>query len=190
MCQTTTDPIRFYNRGEPYYEFTNFYPAVIKIDGKDWPSSEHYFQAQKFIGTPYVEYIRKLQSPRMAFEFTRDQNVHHWARYDWDKIKIRVMYKALIAKFLQHGTLKDQLLGTNDRDLIEHTPYDTFWGNGGNDTGKNMLGRLLVILRSELRGELPPGQGLPRVSNHSENVEDLDQIFPEEEHTEKPLIEF
>lgn len=42
-----TDVIKFYNRGEPYYEFTNFYNAKIRVEGKPWPNTEVYFQALK-----------------------------------------------------------------------------------------------------------------------------------------------
>ncbi|CAG8815710.1 5874_t:CDS:2, partial [Gigaspora rosea] len=40
------DVIRFYNKKDPYYEFTNFYNTSIQIDSKGWKSSE--IQAQKF----------------------------------------------------------------------------------------------------------------------------------------------
>ena len=65
------------------------------------------------------------------------------------------MYKALVAKFTQHEDLKEQLLETGEKILVEHTKKDNYWGDGGdggNDTvGKNMLGKLLVRVRNELR---------------------------------------
>jgi len=144
-------PINFYNRDDPYYEFTNFYYAPIKLDGKMWPTSEHYFQAQKFVGTPFVEQIRQLSRPREAFDFTRDPKVSLWRRDDWEHIKEDVMYKALLAKFTQHYDLRKLLLETQDRKLVEHSPYDSYWGDGGDGKGKNRLGVLLVKLRSELQ---------------------------------------
>ena len=146
-----TGPIKFYNRDDPYYEFTNFYSAPIEVDRKTWPTTEHYFQAQKFVGTPYEEQIRHLPRPRQAFDFTRDPRVSRWRRNDWESIKEHVMYKALLAKFTQHSYLRKLLLGTGERDLIEHSPYDSYWGDGGDDTGKNRLGKLLMELRRELR---------------------------------------
>ena len=144
-------PINFYNRDDPYYEFTNFYYAPINLDGKMWPTSEHYFQAQKFVGTPFVEQIRQLSRPREAFDFTRDPKVSYWRRNDWERIKEDVMYKALLAKFTQHYDLRKQLLETEDRKLVEHSPYDSYWGDGGDGKGKNRLGVLLEKLRSELQ---------------------------------------
>ncbi len=153
MVDTGSGPVLFYNRDEPYYEFTNFYRAKIKLDGKVWPTTEHYFQAQKFIGTPYVEQIRKLEAPRMAFSLSRNPQVARWRREDWEEEKVNVMYKALLAKFSQHERLRHLLLGTGHRELIEHSPYDRFWGDGGDRTGENMLGRLLMKVRADLLGE-------------------------------------
>lgn len=144
-------PIRFYNRDAPYYEFTNFYPATVRLDGKDWPTTEHYFQAQKFVGTPFTEVIRQFQRPREAFDLSRNPSVSRWCRKDWDDVKIDVMRKALLAKFIQHKDLRRKLLGTGMRMLIEHSPYDSFWGNGGDDSGQNHLGMLLMELRHDLR---------------------------------------
>ena len=144
------DEIKFYNRDEPYYEFTNFYYAPIEIDGKRWPTTEHYFQAQKFVGTPYVEKIRLLPSAREAFQISRNPTVSYWRRTDWDVAKDDVMYRALCCKFLQHGTLRKSLLGTGRKTLIEHTSNDSYWGDGGDGRGQNKLGRLLMRVREEL----------------------------------------
>ena len=148
----TTGPIRFYNSDEPYYEFTNFYKVMIKVDGELWPTTEHYFQAQKFVGTPYVEYIRRLSRAREAFEFARIPGVSHWRRNDWENVKIDIMKKALLAKFSQHPyDLCRLLLGTRKRKLIEHSPHDSFWGDGGDGSGRNELGKLLMDIRTVLQ---------------------------------------
>jgi ribA/ribD-fused uncharacterized protein len=61
------------------------------------------------------------------------------------------MSKALTAKFTQHPELKALLLGTGDARLVEHTENDSYWGDGGNGRGRNMLGQLLMQLRTKLR---------------------------------------
>eukprot|EP00731_Ephydatia_muelleri_P002175 Em0001g2175a len=146
-----TDPIRFYNRDDPYYEFTNFYECAISIDGKKWNTSEHYFQAQKFVGTPYMEVVRNMQRPRDAFDLSRDPSVSPWLRSDWEEVKLNVMYKALLVKFSQHEDLKTILLDTGNRELIEHTSNDSYWGDGGDSRGQNNLGKLLMRVREVLR---------------------------------------
>ena len=146
-----TGPINFYNRDDPYYEFTNSYNVPVEVDKKTWPTTEHYFQAQKFVGTPYEEQIRHLPWPQQVIEFTQDPKVSRWRRNDWKSVKKDVMYKALLAKFTQHNDLRKLLLGTGERKLIDHNPYDSYWGDGGDGTGKNRLGELLMRLRCELK---------------------------------------
>ena len=88
----------------------------------------------------------------MAFDVSRDPRVSCWRRSDWEAVKLDVMYKALLAKFSQNNGLKELLKGTGERKLIEHSFYDSFWGDGGDNTGQNYLGKLLMQLRGELRG--------------------------------------
>ena len=59
------------------------------------------------------------------------------------------MRKALRAKFYQHPQLTAELLATRDAMIVEHTANDTYWADGGNGEGKNMLGILLMELRQE-----------------------------------------
>lgn len=123
----------------------------VTIDHKLWPTTEHYFQAQKFIGTPYEGAICRLSTPREAFDFSRKPEVNVWCRCDWGQIKEDVMKKALLAKFTQHSKLNSMLLGTRNRELVEHTSNDMYWGDGGDGSGQNRLGYLLMMVREELR---------------------------------------
>ena len=148
---TLTGPIYFYNRDEPYYEFTNFAPYCVTINNKVWPTTEHYFQAQKFVGTPYEEAIQRMSFPREAFDFSRKPEVSYWRRSDWEQVKEDVMHKALLVKFTEHESLRLLLLSTEDRKLVEHTKNDSYWGDGGDGSGKNRLGSLLMRVRETLR---------------------------------------
>lgn len=148
--------IRFYNRNEPYFEFTNFEVRPIVVGGLLWPSSEHYFQAQKFAGTWLEEFIRlEAREPRDAFRLGRCFP----ARPDWDVAdaasglseKDRAMSRAVRAKFLQHNDLREMLIGTGDAVLVEHTANDSYWGDGGDGRGRNMLGIILTVVRESLR---------------------------------------
>lgn len=143
------DAIEFYLPADPYGELSNFAPFPIKLGGKKWPTSEHYFQAQKFAGTSHEEDIRRAKKPRLAAEMGRDRK--RPLRRDWESVKERVMLDALRAKFTQHADLRELLLGTDDARLVEHTANDAYWGDGGDGSGKNRLGQLLMQLRAELR---------------------------------------
>lgn len=141
--------IRFYNLGEAYGEFSNFAPYPIKLKGKTWPTVEHYFQAQKFAGTPHEQTIRKAKAPMKAAELGRSRKFK--IRKNWDKMRDSVMYEALKAKFTQHQELQELLLSTQEALLIEASPNDSYWGEGLDRKGTNRLGKLLVKLRTALR---------------------------------------
>ena len=155
----SSDDIKFYHQYNPYYEFTNFSQYPIQLDGKQWPTTEHYFQAQKFIGTPYEEAIRKQPNARGAFDMSRNPSVSHWRRGDWDRVKDDIMLKCLRAKFTQHKDLRKKLLDTGERSLIEHTSNDSYWGDGGDGSGQNKLGRLLMRVRKEISKQVHEHQG-------------------------------
>ena len=107
--------IYFYQNGQPYYDFTNFFVSPITIDGKVWPTSEHYFQAQKYpTRADLQERIRKAGSPRQAFDITREPANDAFKARDWDTTKFNAMLKAVRAKFNQHQRLRDMLLGTGN----------------------------------------------------------------------------
>jgi ribA/ribD-fused uncharacterized protein len=66
-------------------------------------------------------------------------------------VKDDIMYEGLRAKFTQNEDIRQKLLETGDRKLIEHTDRDKYWGDGGNGEGLNKLGILLMKLRAELK---------------------------------------
>jgi hypothetical protein len=144
-----TGVIEFYGVGEPYGEFSNFAPFPIFLQGKRWPTSEHYFQAQKFAGTPHEEEVRRVKKPMLAAQMGRDRQ--RPLRRDWEAVKDDVMLAALRAKFTQHADLRALLLETGDARLVEHTTNDSYWADGGDGSGKNRLGELLMRVREELR---------------------------------------
>ena len=145
------DVIEFYSTTGEYGCFSNFSRHSIFLKKKRWPTSEHYFQAQKFAGEPDEEEVRTAPKPAQAASMGRDRK--RPLRRDWESVKEQVMLDALRAKFTQHEELKTILLGTGDAKLIEHTVNDSYWGDGGDGTGKNRLGQLLMKLREELRQE-------------------------------------
>lgn len=144
--------INFYSTSDDYGDFSNFAAWPIKVDGKTWPTSEHYFQAQKFLDEKYREEIRRVSSPMVAARMGRDRSKP--LRKNWESVKEQVMRKALRAKFEQHPELRALLLATAPAKLVEHTENDAYWGDGGNGKGKNRLGYLLMELREQLAIEV------------------------------------
>lgn len=143
--------INFYSTRDAYGCFSNFSAHKIFLKEKSWKTSEHYFQAQKFAGTSHEEELRLADSPMQVAKMGRDRK--RPLRKDWEEVKDEIMLEALRAKFTQHKDLKEILLGTGDAILVEHTKNDFYWADGGDGSGKNMLGILLMKLREELRDE-------------------------------------
>jgi ribA/ribD-fused uncharacterized protein len=143
------DAILFYGVNDPHGELSNFAPFPIRLKDRTWPTSEHYFQAQKFAGTEHEEATRRAASPMIAARMGRSRK--RPLRPDWEQVKEAVMLEALRAKFGQHPELRTKLLATGDLEIIEHTKNDRHWADGGNGSGRNRLGMLLMQIRSELR---------------------------------------
>jgi len=149
--------IRFSRLRDDYGCFSNFAPYPIEVDGQVWPTNEHYFQAQKFVGAPdemaIKETIRLARSPMVAAHLGRSRQ--RPLRPDWEQVKDAVMLTAVRAKFRQYAELRALLLATYPAPLIEHRARDAYWGDGPDGRGKNRLGELLMQARDELRDEAP-----------------------------------
>ena len=96
--------IRFYEVEDEYGWMSNFAPYAIRLKGKMWPTTEHYFQAQKFAGTEHEEEFRRCTSPDAAARMGRSRDLP--LRRDWNSVKDEIMLEALRAKFAQHEELK------------------------------------------------------------------------------------
>jgi ribA/ribD-fused uncharacterized protein len=142
------DDVRFYSVSDEFGEFSNFAAYPIEIDGDRWPTTEHYFQAQKFADAAYRKKIRVTASPMIAARLGRSRKQP--LRRDWEAVKVGIMRAAVLAKFTQHDELRALLLSTGERKIVEHTERDSYWGDGGDGSGQNMLGRILMQVRAEL----------------------------------------
>ena len=142
--------IYFYStREKPYGCFSNFSPHGFELDGVWWPTSEHYFQAQKFAGTPYVDRVRLAPTPMKAAEMGRDRRLP--LRPDWEQVKDDVMRQAVRRKFETHADIREILLSTGDDFIVENAPRDYYWGCGADGSGQNKLGLILMEVRDALR---------------------------------------
>ena len=144
--------IYFYDKSAPYYEFTNFYVAPITMFGLIYPSVEHFYQASKFDINSQLHYqIRQSSTPSAARDLANlPQNKQRIRPSFWTD-QDNIMYQALCSKFAQHVQLRNLLLSTGNRILIEDSPTDYYWGIGQNKTGQNKLGQLLMQVRGNAR---------------------------------------
>lgn len=165
----TSEVIRFYRVHEPFGNFSNFAPFAILIGTEIWPTVEHYFQASKFEDFSLKDKIRSMISPMDAA--IEGRNINNPLRPDWDAVKDSIMLKALRAKFYQSPRLKKELQSTGNALIIEHTHNDNYWGDGGDGSGRNRLGELLMEVRNSLNAFstdsnliLPPWIAFPTTS--------------------------
>lgn len=147
------ETIYFYsNHEEPYGCFSNFSRHGFTLDDKYWPTSEHYFQAQKFADEAAREQVRRQKSPKLAAQEGRDRK--NPLRRDWEQVKDEIMHRAVLKKFESHPDIKAVLLATGEKKLVENAPSDYYWGCGADGSGLNKLGLILMQVRSELKGGL------------------------------------
>lgn len=140
--------ILFYETDKAYGCFSNFSRHAIAIDGTTWPTTEHFFQAAKFTDPADIATVRAARTPFLAAQTGRER--HRSFRGDWDAVRDDAMLRALRAKFTQHRELREILLSTHAATLVEHTANDRYWADGGDGSGRNMLGILLARVREEL----------------------------------------
>ncbi|MBF3851417.1 NADAR family protein [Burkholderia pseudomallei] len=149
--------IEFYRANEkPYGVFSNLYKRPIAFEGVEYPTSEHAYQA----GKPRKDSVRAwlMAAPSPSLLAMAAHGLYVWDVHpDWSKTKFDRMKRVLQAKFTQHPDLQEILLSTGEARLVEAATVDNavnrLWGEV-KGTGKNMLGMLLMEVRSEIRASL------------------------------------
>lgn len=137
--------IFFWTRHDAHGYCSNFYRSPIEVNGKTYPTVEHYYQASKALFPEQHEMVRNLKTPKEA----KFAGSHVTLRKGWNGMRVEVMLVGLRAKFTQHPDLREKLLSTGDAHLHEDSPWDKYWGYVGGK-GLDMLGLLLMKVRKEL----------------------------------------
>ncbi|WP_394209378.1 NADAR family protein [Enterovibrio calviensis] len=143
-----TNTICFYEPDEAYGFLSNFYGAPLRIDGKAWLTSEHYYQACKFESMALQQKIQCALTPDEAFSLSREFNRE--VKSDWLDIRCDVMRHVVGQKFQQHADLALKLASTYPADLVECSHCDAFWGTGKSGDGLNKLGHILMDVRHQI----------------------------------------
>lgn len=146
----TDTQVFFYE--QQFYVLSNFSAFRLNWQAHDFDTAEHAYHWAKFLDAPTVRAeILASRSAHQAFQVA--QNNKHLRREDWDAIKIDTMRDILRAKVEQHAYVSFKLLETGDRELVENSWRDDFWGWGPNRDGQNMLGKLWMEIRTDLRAQ-------------------------------------
>ena len=129
-----------------YYFLSNFYNAPVMYDGLLYENNESAFQSAKLL-----ERYKRESFCNLDASTAKRKGRHVSLRHDWEEVKDNVMYEIIKDKFNRNGILKAELLDTKNEELQEgNTWNDTYWGVC-NGQGRNMLGRILMRVRDELR---------------------------------------
>lgn len=145
----TPDPIFFYEHD--YYIFSNFSSFALEWKSHLYMTSEHAYHTEKFDNEEIKKDIRDSRSAHEAFKYAEANKDKR--RKDWDEIKLGIMKEILHEKVNQHPYVKKKLLASGDRELIEDSWRDDFWGWGPNKDGANHLGKLWMEVREEVKNK-------------------------------------
>ncbi len=140
--------IGFYIRTEPYGFLSNFERATQVVDGIEYPTNEHFYQAQKAKDRTVMIWIGKAPKAYHAMKAGRSLRTNEIIA-GWNAHKKEVMLRGLRAKFKQNRGLAIRLINTGEAHLFEDSPTDMFWG-GQLEWSENWLGKLLMQVREEI----------------------------------------
>jgi type I restriction enzyme S subunit len=163
---SSRDQVRTYSRAEsvvflktdePFGGLSNMaggYP--IRVNGICILTSEALYQACRFPHLPDVQRMIIGEKSPMTAKM-RSKPYRKNSRRDWEQVRVRIMRWCLRMKLANNwSAFSELLLRTGDRPIVEQSRKDDFWGAkavGDGDTlvGMNVLGRLLMELREQVK---------------------------------------
>lgn len=129
-----------------YRWLSNFVPCPVILDGVEYPSVEHAYQAAKTVNREEREIILQAKTAGIAKKLSKLVTM----RPNWESIKWTVMFNLCMQKFLKEP-FRSQLLATEEQELIEGNTWgDVYWGVCKGD-GQNNLGKIIMHIRQTIR---------------------------------------
>jgi N-glycosidase YbiA len=142
----TEKQILFYE--QEFYVFSNFSSFKLEWKGVVWMTSEHAYHSEKFKDENILEQLKNTRSAHDALKLAHASKSKR--RKDWGDVKLGIMKEILMAKVEQHPYVKKKLLESCDKELIENSWRDSYWGWGPDKNGENYLGKLWMEVREEV----------------------------------------
>jgi ribA/ribD-fused uncharacterized protein len=145
----TDDTVYFFIHGlDP---LNNWSAHAVRLWGETFPTVEHAYHYRKFYKTnpEAAAEIIAAPSPWAAMRLERQYKADRPP--DWHNVKASVMAEIAKAKVAQNDDVRECLLATGLKTLVENSPWDSFWGIGPDGKGKNVLGKILMQIRDEVR---------------------------------------
>lgn len=126
-------------------------PHSFELEGRVWPSAEHYYQFSKFNEGAYSAKILFAHTAKQAHKLG-----NAWwrpKRNDFKAVRKTLMTRALYSKTIQNPEIKEALLATADQLILENSAYEHFWGIGRDQRGNNHLGTVWMDIRAKLTAQ-------------------------------------
>lgn len=147
----TEKQVFFYE--QEFYVLSNFSAFNVYWYDVRFQTAEAAYHWTKF--PDYPDFRKRIVDAFSAHDaFKLAQQYKHLQRPDWDKVKVDIMRRILWAKALQHDYVRKKLMETGDRELIENSWRDSFWGWGEDRNGQNQLGKLWMEIRTQIKNML------------------------------------
>ncbi len=141
---------------------SQWFPASFSIQGQSYPTAEHFMMAAKARLFQDELRLQQILQAKSAFQAKKlGRMVAGFADQVWQQHREAIIIEANLAKFSQHPQLRQFLLSTKQKVLVEASPYDKVWGIGmAKDhphvqqaekwRGLNLLGFCLMEVRQRL----------------------------------------
>lgn len=139
-------PIHFYE--VRCYWMSNFSSFAVLYKSVLFPTSEHAYHSEKFVRGSAPWQCCALATSAHESMLSARRNTQ-FIFPDWEHRKRAVMKDIVREKLHQHPYIQKKLRETCDRELIEVSPVDSFWGWGPDRNGRNELGKIWMELRTE-----------------------------------------
>jgi len=128
----------------PYRFLSNFHQCPVYFEGFLYPSSENAFMAAKTLDVEQRKQFQNIE-PKEAKSLGRKIDL----RPDWEEAKVDIMMAICFDKFYRNRLIRQYLIETGNRHLAEANHWgDKIWGTDEYGEGQNLLGKILMNLRS------------------------------------------
>lgn len=157
VTQGTSDssPIYWYEPDEEWGWMCSLSLHGFTLEGRFWPSAEHYYQAHKFpLDHPAFAEVAQAPTPIESKNTAHRHKANYLPGWHDTLIAYDTMKRAVQAKFAAHPDLATALVATHPRLIVEHS-NDRRWGEGKDGSGENWAGKILMEIRNELRQTQP-----------------------------------
>ena len=130
---------------------STFSPHPIFLEDRQWPTVEHYVQAQLAANANHRENIARADTPQLAYQLGNPW--YRRKRKGWKNLRRVLMTRGLYTKCMMYPEVKEFILASGDQLITETSAFDHYWGIGRDLRGENMLGKIWMDIRNKLNND-------------------------------------